>query len=71
MLFRGNFIIFTFFALLSFAAANPFHHIYESFQSKPAEFLFNSSIVIFLLVIGGILAGTITISSNSVLFKFH
>lgn len=44
---------------LKFTAANPFIHIYENFESKPAEFLFNSSIVIFLLTTGGILAGKI------------
>lgn len=45
------------FAYIGYASANPFNHIYENFQTEPAEFMFNSAIVIVLLTVGGILAG--------------
>lgn len=38
-------------------SANPLQHIYENFQAEPAEFMFNSALVIILLFVGGILAG--------------
>ena len=55
---RCSFFVLLLLLTLSFAAANPLQHIYENFQSKPTDFLFNLSIVLFLLIAGGILAGT-------------
>lgn len=46
-------------SLLGLVSANPLRHIYENFQAEPAEFMFNSVVVVFLLFVGGILAGTI------------
>jgi hypothetical protein len=45
------------FAFVGYTAANPFIHIYENIKTEPAEFMFNSAIVILLLTVGGILAG--------------
>lgn len=50
-------IICLLFALIGYASANPFNHIYENFKTEPAEFMFNSAIVVLLLIVGGILAG--------------
>ena len=46
-------------SMLELVSANPIRHIYENFQTEPADFIINSVIVAFLLCIGGILAGTI------------
>lgn len=45
--------------LTSQATANPIRHIHENFKAEPAEFMFNSAIVILLLSVGGILAGRV------------
>ena len=37
--------------------ANPITNIYQKITSEPAEFLFDSLLVILLLIFGGILAG--------------
>lgn len=54
---QNNKLVILFFAFVSYASANPFNHIYENFKAEPAEFMLNSSIVILLLTVGGILAG--------------
>ena len=73
MQIRGSFIILILSLIftLTFAAANPIQHIYENFQSEPAEFLFNSFIVLFLLVAGGILAGIILMVRIWCIYLFH
>lgn len=62
---RRSFIILSVIFTLSHATANPIQHIIENFQAEPAEFLFNSFIVLFLLVAGGILAGKLYEGNNS------
>ena len=67
---QKNKLVILVFAVIGYALANPFNHIYENFKTEPAEFMFNSSIVILLLTVGGILAGkTFNFLAKSIFFR--